>query len=763
MENKTTEILIAGVVPYFLEQDIFWFSQNFAKIKKASQTQIWWKTNTLFLEKDLAINLFALLRQLTELGYEKTQTIGAPGEFAHRGGIVEIFPINTDNAWRLEFIGNKISAIEALEVKILRTDKQIKKELSGRQNASLLTGLRPGDFLVHLDHGVGRFAGFINEPGGKLSFATPDENSPEKFFVLDYAKGDKLFVPLDKEAKLSRYIGFETPTVHRLGGALWLKTKNHAKANSLELARELLTLYGQRAASRGFQYPAASSWEKELAADFPYVETDDQARAIAEVMADMESIKPMDRLICGDVGFGKTEVALRAAFKAAEAGKQVALLAPTTILANQHCHNFSSRLAKFPVRLTLLTRLQSKKEQTKIIKELSEGKIDILIGTHRLLSRDIVFKNLGLAIIDEEQRFGVKQKEIFNGLRRPGSQGVRYSGVKVPDTLHAIDILSLSATPIPRTLNLTLAGLRDISIMATPPPGRLPIKTFVEPFNKKIIKEAIAKELARNGQVYYLHNRVETIGLATREIQKMFPYSPSHSETVGRGISHEPREALAKRGECGSGIRQRSLASLGMTKKKREVTIAFIHGRMPEKELIQIMDDFEQDSSPSFVKGGLGRISPSPFEGEGWGEVKKFNSPNSSLKKRGKKIDILVATTIIENGLDFPNVNTLIVANATRLGLAQAYQIRGRIGRSHQQAFAYFLYNSKSLTDDAQARLSALQEAEALGSGYQLALRDLEIRGAGNVLGREQSGPVNAVGLNLYMQMLSESVEELKK
>ncbi|MBU4142948.1 DEAD/DEAH box helicase, partial [Patescibacteria group bacterium] len=346
---KPFEILIAGLTPYFLERGVLWFQENFAKIKKASQTQIWWKTNTLFLEKDLAINLFALLRQLTELGYEKTQTIGVPGEFAHRGGLVEIFPINSDSAWRLEFIGNKISVIEPLAVKIWRTAKQIKKDLTGRQNASLLAGLRPGDYLVHLDHGVGRFAGFAQHPGDALSSATPDENSPAKYFVLDYAKSDKLFVPLDKEEKLSRYIGFEIPIVHRLGGVLWLKTKRRAKENSLELAKELLTLYGQRAASRGFQYPATSSWEKELAADFPYVETDDQARALDEVMRDMESPKPMDRLICGDVGFGKTEVALRAAFKAVEGGKQVAMLAPTTILANQHWHNFSSRLAKFPV------------------------------------------------------------------------------------------------------------------------------------------------------------------------------------------------------------------------------------------------------------------------------------------------------------------------------------------------------------------------------------------------------------------------------
>lgn len=733
--NTSTEILIAGITPYFLERGVLWYEENWQKIKKAAQTQIWWKTNTLFLEKDLAMNLFALLRRFSELGYNKVQTIGAPGDFAHRGGIVEIFPINSIHAWRLEFSGNKISAIEFLAVKELKSEKQVKKDLAGRGNASLLFGLRPGDYLVHLDHGIGRFAGFIAMPGGVISLAAPNENSPEKFFVLEYAKGDKLYVPLDKEEKLSRYIGFETPIVHRLGGALWLETKRQAKANSLELAKELLELYGQRAAARGFEYPAASQWEKELAADFPYVETDDQARAIAEVLADMESPKPMDRLICGDVGFGKTEVALRAAFKAAEGGKQVAVLAPTTILANQHWHNFTSRLAKFPVRVALLTRLQSKKEQKKIIKEINEGKIDILIGTHRLLSKDIQFQNLGLAIIDEEQRFGVKQKEIFNGLRRQKilpeqnetepeadpsflKRSFEFNKSFALGSNHAVDILSLSATPIPRTLNLTLSGLRDISIISTPPPGRLPIKTFVEAFNKKTVSDAIAKELARGGQVYYLHNRVETIGLAARQIQRMF-YTPS-----------PPKNSLPCEGEGEGGVNFDSHKNKNTTspnpspqlrRGRNAPTIAIIHGRMPEKQLIKIMDDFD-----------------------------------------AKKIHILVATTIIENGLDFPNVNTLIVANATRLGLAQAYQLRGRVGRSHQQAFAYFLYNSKNLTDDAQARLSALQEAEALGSGYQVALRDLEIRGAGNVLGREQSGPVNSIGLNLYMQMLNESVEELK-
>lgn len=702
MKSSSTinEILIVGIVPYFLERRPSWYSQNYAKIKNAARSQIWWKDNTLFLEKDLNVKLYEILRRIVDFGYNKVQTVGAPGEFAQRGGILDIFPINSEQAYRVEFSGNRISQIALLPIKILKSEKTIQKELRRRQPEELLYNLKLGDYLVHLDHGIGMFSGFAQRPGGEISTQTPNERSHDKFFVIEYAKKDRLYVPLDLEKKLSRYIGFEQPIVHRLGGTLWFKTKRHAKESALELAKQLLELYAKRALARGFQYPPDEESQKELESDFPYVETDDQAKAIAQVKKDMESEKPMDRLICGDVGFGKTEVALRAAFKAVAGGKQIALLAPTTILANQHFQTFWQRLKKFPVEVGLLTRLQTKTQQKKIIKAVAERKIDILIGTHRILSSDVQFKNLGLAIIDEEQRFGVRQKEKFKSWR------------------NNVDVLSLSATPIPRTLHLTLSGLRDISIINTPPPGRLAIKTFIQPFSQKIIEEAIEQELKRDGQVYYLHNRVETIELAAQQIKKLAP----------------------------------------------NAKIVTIHGRLPEKKLISIMNDF----------------------GDG-------------------KINVLVATIIIENGLDFPNVNTLIVANAARLGLAQAYQIRGRIGRSHQQAFAYFLYNVKSrpqahetyhlpgylnacgrdgiphrrpralsiekgpsgawtkhLTAEAEQRLAALKEAEALGSGYQIALRDLEIRGAGNILGHEQSGPINVVGLNLYMQILNETIEELK-
>ena len=658
MSHKNdNKILIVSLNPYFLKRNIFWFSQNFKKIEEVAKAQVWWKENTIFLEKDQKINLFELLRRLTDFGYQRVQTLGRPGDFSQRGGILDVFPINCDQPLRLEFLGNRLQEIYPLKIKILAKEKEIIKALAGKTPALTLGNLKPDEYLVHLDHGIGIFKGFAQTPGGKISIEQPTPESKEKYFVLQYAKNDKLYVPLGLENKLDRYIGFETPIIHRLGGTLWHNTKRKVKESALFLARQLLELYARRAAVRGFAFGPDDAIQKELEDSFEYIETDDQLTALADVKKDMESEKPMDRLICGDVGFGKTEIALRAAFKAVLAGKQVVLLAPTTILALQHYHTFLDRLKKFAVNISLLSRLQAKKLQKQIIKEIAEGKTDIIIGTHRLIQKDICLNNLGLVIIDEEQRFGVKQKEKFKELRTE------------------VDILSLSATPIPRTMQLAVTKLRDISLIHSPPPGRLAVKTFIEPFSPAIIKKTIKKELARNGQVYYLHNRIETIELAARQIKKLLP----------------------------------------------SAEIGIVHGRMKEKQLIAVMNNFNE-----------------------------------------RKIDILIATTIIENGLDFPNVNTLIVANATRLGLAQSYQLRGRIGRSNIQAYAYFLYNAKNLTDQARQRLDALRQVEALGSGYQIALRDMEIRGAGNILGREQSGQINAVGLNLYMQMLSEAVEEQK-
>jgi len=391
---------------------------------------------------------------------------------------------------------------------------------------------------------------------------------------------------------------------------------------------------------------------------FPYAETPDQIQAIEDIKKDLENSQiPLDRIVCGDVGFGKTEVALRIIVKAINAGFQAALICPTTILASQHFQTFKKRLNNLPIKFELLSRLQTKKEQQIIIQKLKEGQVDIIIGTHRILSNDVEFKNLGMLIIDDEQRFGVKQKEKLKKIRA------------------SLDILSLSATPIPRTLYLSLSSLKKISIIQTPPLYRQPIKTLVLPWSEKIIKTAINQEIKRGGQVYYLHNRVETIESAKELLLRLVP-----------------------------GLK-----------------LGVIHGRLREKELIRIMNDFGN-----------------------------------------KKIDVLVATTIIENGLDIPNVNTLIVADASRLGLSQAYQIRGRVGRSHAQAFAYFLY-SKKLLGFAEQRLNALKEAQELGSGYRIAMRDLEIRGAGNILGKEQSGSINQVGLNLYCQILSDAIDKLKR
>jgi len=442
-----------------------------------------------------------------------------------------------------------------------------------------------------------------------------------------------------------------------LGSLFWQKVKKKVKEEAEKLARELLEIYAKREIATRPSYFPECEIDIQLTSTFPYEETPDQVQVLEEIKRDLEKNQPMDRLICGDVGFGKTEIALRAMVRAVNSGYQVAMICPTTILANQHFQNFKERLKNLPIKIEMLSRLIPKGKQKRIIENLKKGKIDILVGTHRILSSDVEFKNLGLLVIDDEQRFGVRQKEKLKKMRAE------------------LDILSLSATPIPRTLYLSLSSLKEISLIQTPPVGRLPIKTFILPFSEKIIKEAIEKEIKRGGQVYYLHNRIETIKVIKNILENLVPK-----------------------------------ARLGIA-----------HAKLREKELVKVMEDFQN-----------------------------------------KKIDVLIATTIIENGLDLPNVNTLIVADATRLGLAEAYQIRGRVGRSHIQAFAYFLYG-QNLSERAKMRLDALKEAEELGSGYKIALKDLEIRGAGNILGKEQSGNINAVGLNLYCQILSEAIEKLKK
>jgi transcription-repair coupling factor (superfamily II helicase) len=512
--------------------------------------------------------------------------------------------------------------------------------------------LSAGDFAVHVDHGIGRFSGLKRITNNGIE---------REYLVLEYAAGDKLYVPTDHMDSVSRYIGSsdQHPRLTRLGTQEWTQTKQRIKKSVVEMAEELLQIYAARDAITGFAFGSDNLWQCELESSFPYVETPDQLEAVRAVKQDMETTKPMDRLICGDVGYGKTEIALRAAFKAIMDGKQVALLVPTTVLAQQHIITFRERLQAFPINVESLSRFCSEEEQLRILDGLVKGTIDICIGTHRLIQKDVVFKDIGLLIIDEEQRFGVAHKEHFKKMRKE------------------IDVLTLSATPIPRTLHMSLTGIRDLSIMETPPEDRLPINTYVGAYNEKLIREAILRELERNGQVFFVHNRVRNITSIAARINQLVP----------------------------------------------EAKIAIAHGQMKEEGLEKIMQDF-------------------------------VNS----------KTDILLTTTIIESGLDIPNVNTLIINESDRLGLTQLYQLRGRIGRGSNIAYAYFLFDkNKSLTSQARKRLRTIYEATELGAGFSIAIKDLEIRGAGNILGAEQSGHIAAIGYDLYCRLLSDSVNELKE
>jgi transcription-repair coupling factor (superfamily II helicase) len=684
--EKMAELMIPSVTPPNLERGDFWFSENLEAIKKARFSNPWWRDNVFFAEKDLCIKPSEFTRKILDLGYERGPTVRGKGVFAVRGGIIEIWPIHTKKPMVIEFSGNAIAEIY---------EQEERQEVSKLKiPAQSLEKLEPGSFVVHADHGIGIYRGtsFVkkNEKAQTPSYGVTF--APEQFHLVEYAppapgqEPDKLYVPTNQKDRLTPYVGFEIPRVHRLGGTIWFKTKKKAWEDAEKLARELLELYAKREIAERSPYEGDQTIEETVREEFAYEETEDQLSAEKEILEDLSGSRPMDRVLCGDVGFGKTELALRAALRVMTSGRQVALLCPTTILAAQHEKTFRERLRDTPLSVAMLSRLTPKNEEAKILKGLSHGSIDCVIGTHRLLSKDIVFsaqgaapavgqgsaslgrpgtgkadgKNLGLVIIDEEQRFGVKQKEKFKNLRAE------------------IDLLSLSATPIPRTLSLALAKLRDISLLSTPPLERLPIHTLVYPYSQKLIRAAISFELERGGQIYFLHNRIETIGHVKEKLQKM--------------------------------------------KLKRPLKVEIIHGRMSESQILKAMNSF-----------------------------------------REKTCNLLLATTIIENGLDIASANTLIVDDATRLGLAQAHQLRGRIGRSAEQGFAYFFYRPHRLTEKAGDRLKALKEYAELGAGYQIALRDLEIRGAGNILGREQSGAINKVGLNLYCQMLSEALEERRE
>jgi transcription-repair coupling factor (superfamily II helicase) len=516
---------------------------------------------------------------------------------------------------------------------------------------SQLFNLKPGDYVVHVEHGIGRYKGITTLSSSGQS---------REYLLVQYAGDDRLYVPTDQIDRLERYIGASDthPTLNRMGSVDWIRSKDRARQAAEDIARELLELYAYREIQPGFAYSEDSLWQMEMESAFPFVETPDQLTAIAEVKEDMGRPKPMDRLICGDVGYGKTEVALRAAFKAVMDGKQVAVLVPTTVLAQQHFQTFNERLGLFPVKVDLISRFRSGGEQKEALKGLADGTVDIVIGTHRLLQKDVAFKDLGLLVIDEEQRFGVKHKEHLKKMRQE------------------VDVLTLSATPIPRTLHMSLAGVRDMSIIETPPEERLPIRTLVAEYNETLIREAIIREMERNGQVYLVHNRVQSIMTIADKIRRLVP----------------------------------------------EAVIGIGHGQMPEESLEKVMSEF--------VAG---------------------------------KLDVLVCTTIIESGLDVPNANTLIINQADKLGLTQLYQLRGRVGRAANLAYAYFLYDKgKNLKPDADKRLRTIYEATELGAGFSLAMKDLEIRGAGNILGARQSGHINAVGFSFYTQVLSEAVEDLK-
>ncbi|WP_455204008.1 transcription-repair coupling factor [Kaarinaea lacus] len=514
-----------------------------------------------------------------------------------------------------------------------------------------LVELEEGAPVVHEDNGVGRYLGLQTINVGDLE---------QEFLTLEYAGGDKLYVPVSSLHLISRYTGAspEAAPLHKLGSNVWEKAKRKAREKARDVAAELLDIYAMREARKGYKYKVDSDAYHNFTAAFPFEETPDQEDAIAGVLKDMTSNKPMDRLVCGDVGFGKTEVAMRAAYIAIQDGKQVAMLVPTTLLAQQHFENFKDRFADWPVKVESLSRFRSKKEQDQVINGLQDGTIDIVIGTHKLIQDTIKFKRLGLVIIDEEHRFGVRQKERFKALRSE------------------VDILTLTATPIPRTLNMSLSGLRDLSIIATPPARRMAVKTFVNQWNDQLIQEACLREIRRGGQVFFLHNEVETIEKMANDIAKLLP----------------------------------------------EAKIAIAHGQMRERELERVMADFYHQ---------------------------RFN--------------VLVCTTIIETGIDVPNANTIIMNRADRFGLAQLYQLRGRVGRSHHQAYAYLITPSrKAMTPDAMKRLEAIESIEQLGAGFTLATHDLEIRGAGEFLGEEQSGQIQEIGFNMYMELLERAVNALK-
>ncbi len=593
-----------------------------------------------------------LISGLVSLGYERVISPNSFGQFSVQGGNLSVFPVNSIEPVGIELFGLEVETIFVYDQN--RPEKRRKlNSIEILPNMIILAGgakLMPGDYLVHEDHGVGIFRTAGIKKFGRES---------KQYVFIEYLNNNFLYLPYGQVEKLSPYIGIgkHKPKLSRLGSTVWQKTYRKTYENVLRLARELLNLYALRTVAKREPWRIDPKWNEAIIGTFPYRDTPDQAKAVADVFSDLEGDNPMDRLISGDVGFGKTEVAIRAAAQAIANGYQVAVLVPTTVLVEQHFVTFCQRFKNLPVKIERLSRFVETGQSKQIIGETKQGKVDILIGTHRLLGSDLDFKRLGLLIIDEEQKFGVKQKEKLKNLKS------------------SANVLCLSATPIPRTLFMALSGIRDVSTIVSPPAGRKEIETKVGAYDEKVVRATIERELEHGGQVYYLHNEVSTIGGTRNKIAKMFP--------------------------------------------RASVDVA--HGQLDEGALALRMRQFTEG-----------------------------------------KIDILVCSTIIENGLDLANVNTLVVEGADKFGLSQLYQIRGRIGRSKQQAHALFTYGKRKITDNAFKRLKALSENTELGAGFNIAFSDLEIRGGGNILGREQHGNMEAVGLVLYSKLLKEAVGRLQ-
>ncbi|MBF0384688.1 MAG: transcription-repair coupling factor [Candidatus Omnitrophica bacterium] len=609
-------------------------------------------------------DLEIILNNLTAFNYIHAKKSFQEGEFSLRGGILDIFPAGFDSPVRIDFEDDKIRSIASINIKsgksvwqhnivIILPFKPSKKEVFSEDiPLSNFVDIKKGDYVVHNHHGIGRYLGITD-------FEIND--TKKEHLIIEYKENDKLFVPKHDIHLIQKFISFnkKPPKIYKLGSKEWKRIKTLIQKKIQRFAAELLHTQALRETLRGFAFSKDSDWQKEFERSFPFEETPDQKKAVEETKKDMESDRPMDRLICGDVGYGKTEVAFRAIFKAVMDNKQVAVLVPTTILAEQHYYNLRKRVKNFPVNVAMLSRFRTKSEQNKTVIDLSEGKVDVIIGTHRILSDDISFKDLGLIIIDEEQRFGVKAKEKLKRFRLLS------------------DVLTLSATPIPRTLHLALTGAKDMSIISTPPQNRLPVKTIIIEFDESIIKSALERELKRKGQVFFLHNRIEDIEQIARIIKR---------------LSGDARVSVG-------------------------------HGQMPGKMLEEIMLEF--------LTG---------------------------------KVDILVCTTIIESGIDIPNANTLIVNRAETFGLSDLHQLRGRVGRFDRSAYAYFIVPSRSLLSaESKHRIEAIEKYSELGSGFHIAFEDMQLRGAGNLLGEEQHGYITAIGFDLYCRMLKESVENLKK